>query len=152
MNKADLIQSAATLQPPQPASVKEYADQRESLPAELSRVLRERDDINALIGPENLAMMEDNHRNHVRFMVSLFAAYSPEVLVDTVIWVFRAYRSHGFSLAYWPAQLDTWLEIMRTSLSPKAYEEIAPFYVWMLVNQASFAALSDELLQHPEGM
>ena len=33
MNKADLIQSAATLQPPQLASVKGYADQRESLPA-----------------------------------------------------------------------------------------------------------------------
>jgi hypothetical protein len=42
-------------------------------------------------------------------MVSLFGDYHPEVLVETVLWVFRAYRSHGFKLTYWPAQLDMWV-------------------------------------------
>ena len=51
-------------------------------------------------------------------MSSLLATYSPEVLVNTVLWVFRAYRAHGFNLTYWPAQLDTWVVLLEKHLSP----------------------------------
>jgi hypothetical protein len=63
--------------------------------------------------------------------------------VDTVLWVFRAYRSHGFQLTYWPAQLETWIRILKEDLSPDSFSEVYPFYRWLLLHQASFVALSD---------
>jgi hypothetical protein len=79
-------------------------------------------------------------------MDSIFMIYSPAVLVDTVLWVFRAYRSHGFQLTYWPAQLDTWVEIFRQDLTEQTFSEIYPFYNWMIVNQPAFVALSDNFV------
>lgn len=73
-----------------------------------------------LEGEENKSMIEDNHINHARFMSSVFAEFQPEVLVETIIWVFRTYRSHGFNLDYWPFQLNQWIEIYKTNLSEKA--------------------------------
>lgn len=91
-------------------------------------------------------LMKDNHANHVRFMTSVFKNYNPEVLVETVLWVFRAYRSHHFSTNYWAAQLNTWLEILKQELSSKSFEEIKPYYVWMQTNIPVFVAISDEKL------
>jgi hypothetical protein len=106
-----------------------------------------RTDLDHLIGNENMAMMEDNHRNHARFMTSVFQVYQPVVLVETVLWVFRAYRSHGFQLTYWPAQLDQWVALLKVHLSPDAFQEIYPFYHWMLINQPTFVIESDKLIQ-----
>ena len=147
MQKDELIRTARSLAQPSATAASEYSRKREALAAEINGVMSKRQDLDALIGPGNLAMMEDNHRNHARFMESMFAAYDPAVLVNTVLWVFRAYRSHGFRLAYWPAQLDTWVEILRTGLSEKAFKEIYPFYNWMLINQAAFTELSEESSQ-----
>jgi hypothetical protein len=103
-----------------------------------------REDLESLIGAGNSDMMCDNHRNHARFMNSLFKMYTPEMLAETILWVFRAYRAHGFRLTYWPAQLDTWVLVMKDQLSAVSLEEIYPYYAWMLINQASFAELSEE--------
>ncbi len=142
MNREQLLRSAAQLQPPDEEVQKEYSDHREQLAATLNSLMRARPDIEALVGKNNLLMMEDNHRNHGRFMASLFRAYNPETLVDTVIWVYQAYRAHGFQLTYWPAQLDMWVELLKEALSPEACRQIAPFYEWMIVHQPDFAALS----------
>ncbi|MEI7673143.1 MAG: hypothetical protein WCK00_13610, partial [Deltaproteobacteria bacterium] len=57
-----------------------------------------------------------------------------------------AYRSHGFQLTYWPAQLDTWVEILQRKLSTEALAEVYPFYNWMIVNQPAFTLLSDSFV------
>ena len=147
MKRDDLVASASLLAQPSAAAAAEYAAQRDALAAELNRRMIERSDLVRLIGEGNGPMMEDNHRNHARFMAAVFAHYSPEVLVDTVLWVFRAYRSHGFRLAYWPAQLDSWVELLREKLSPGAFSEIYPFYDWLIVNQPAFALLTDPAAQ-----
>ena len=72
----------------------------------------------------NRLMTEDNNRNFSRFMESVFNHYQAEVLVETVLWVFRAYRSHGFQTTYWPANLNTWIEILKKEMSEKAFEAI----------------------------
>ena len=143
MQKDELIQTARSLAQPSSSAALEYSRKREALAAEINGVMSKRQDLDALIGSGNLAMMEDNHRNHARFMESMFTAYDPAVLVSTVLWVFRAYRAHGFRLAYWPAQLDTWIEILRADLSEEAFKEIYPFYNWMLINQEAFTELSE---------
>ncbi len=148
MNQYELLYKAGSLTPPSEQTVTEYKKKADKLTAEVSRLLVARPDLERLIGADNQSMMEDNHRNHARFMESLFVAYSAEVFVETVSWVFRAYRAHGFQLTYWPAQLDLWLELLKKELSEDAYREIEPFYRFMLVNQAAFVQLSDATIKH----
>ncbi len=142
MTREELVNSAQLLVPPSRQAADEYYLKSEMFSEEINRIMGARPDVGYMTGG-NIAMMQDNHRNHARFIASLFSAYSPSVLVNTVLWVFRAYRSHGFQLTNWPAQLDTWVEVLRNGLSPDAFSEIYPLYNWMIVNQPAFAQLSD---------
>ena len=146
MSKSTLITSASALHQPSAQVALEFEGKRELLAAEMNRLMIARSDLNLLIGEGNIAMMEDNHRNHAQFLSSVFLNFQPQILVETVLWVFRVYRSHGFHLTYWPAQLDQWVELFKTHLSPEAFEEIYPFYQWMIVNQPSFVIESDKLI------
>ena len=146
MRKEILIQSASNLKQPGSEALQEFEQKQDAMLAVINDRFKNRPDLDHLIGEGNLEMMMNNHHNHLRFMVSLFGSYSPDVLVETVLWVFRAYRTHGFRLAYWPAQLDVWVEIMKESLSEKCFRELYPFYQWMIVNNPVFAVLSDEVI------
>jgi len=150
MTKAELIKSAEFLQQPSLKAAQEYEQKSEFLANEMNSKMIKRSDLNLLIGLENTAMMEDNHRNHVRFLSSVFFNFQPQVLVETVLWVFRAYRSHGFNLTYWPAQLSQWVELFKTNLSKETYTEIYPFYQWMIINQPAFVSESDNLIVEGE--
>jgi len=145
VTRDDLVASARLLAQPSRQAAEEYGSRSDGFAEEMNRIMGERPDMAFMVGG-NRAMMEDNHRNHARFMGALFSSYNPSVLADTVLWVFRAYRSHGFQLTYWPAQLDTWVDVLRRELSPRAFAEIYPFYRWMIVNQAAFALISDSTL------
>lgn len=144
MTKEELVEKAAQLPKPPKEAAAEYAAKSEALAAELNRAMSAREDLETLIGANNKEMMQDNHRNHARFMSSLLAAYHPEVLVNTVLWVFRAYRAHGFRLTYWPAQLDTWISLLQRELSKPAFDSIYPLYHFMLVHQPDFVQLSEQ--------
>ncbi len=136
-----LIQSARCLAGPSVAAAAEYSAKREQLLAELNAEFLKREDLSSLVSdPE---MMQDNHSNHTQFMASLFQAYVPEVLVDTVIWVFKTYRAHGFHPRYWDLQLKIWPELLKAHLSSAAYLEIYPFYEWLSLNTVTFTALSE---------
>lgn len=143
MTKKQLIATAETLHQPPVQAAQEYEEKREKMAVRINQRLEQRADLETLIGPNNVEMMRDNHRNHARFIASLLASYSPEVLVETVLWVFRAYRSHGFQLTYWPAQLDAWVDVLREELTNASFDAIYPFYHWMIIHQAHFVALSD---------
>lgn len=143
MTKSELIKSAEKLHQPSSEAVLEYGEKKGQLVSEMNKKMLSRSDLAMLVGEENKSMMQDNHINHARFMSSVFAEYNPEVLVETIIWVFRTYRSHGFNLAYWPVQLNQWAEIYKSNLSHNTYNEIYPFYSWIAENQSSFSELSN---------
>ena len=149
MNLQYLLQSARQLRQPAAAAAAEFEGARDGLAEELTRRMSARPDLEKLIGPGNLPMMQDNSRNFCRFMGSMFNAYEPEVLAQTALWVFRAYRSHGFQTTYWPANLDTFVEIARERLSPAAFAEVYPFFQWLIVNIPTFVKISDEQLAVP---
>lgn len=149
MNLNYLIETARTLDQPSAAAAAEFETARDGLAEALNRRMVARPDLEKLIGPTNRAMMEDNSRNFCRFMGSMFLAYEPEVLAQTALWVFRAYRSHGFPTAYWPAHLDTFVEIVRERLGPQAFAETYPFFHWLIVNIPGFVKISDEQLSEP---
>jgi len=144
MTREKLIQSAETIGPFSETVAKEIYDKRERIVSEVNRIMLERDDLKRLIGDGNLEMMLNNHSNHGRFLVSLLVCFDTSVLVDTVTWVFRAYRSHGFKLTYWPTQLNVWIDVYKQELSPMAFDEVEPLYTWFLISQPFFVALSEE--------
>lgn len=146
MDKAFLINSAAGLPLATSNATEEYSSKADLLAAKVTDIMGQRPDIISLIGTDNLAMMQDNHANHSRFISSILKHYNPEILTDTMLWVFRAYRSHGFTTNYWAAQLNTWIHVLNGSLSKQSFEEIIPLYEWMQINIPIFVLLSDEQL------
>lgn len=146
MDRNYLLETAKHLKQPSSKSSAEYDQNADQLTAKMNRVMLERTDLESLIGPDNINMMKDNHANHVRFKASIIKNHNPDVLVDTVLWVFRAYRSHGFSTNYWAAQLNAWIIILKEVLTPDCFSEICLFYEWMQINIPVFVKVSDEKL------
>lgn len=149
MYREKLIQSAGALKQVTPSSATEFGAKREILVARMNLVMGNRPDLIQLVGADNVEMMKDNHANHARFIESIFVNHSPEVLVDTVLWVFRAYRSRNFSSTYWAAQLNTWIEIYKKELSPECFSEVYPYYNWMQINIPLFNTLAESELDAP---
>ena len=147
MNKDQLILSAKNLADISPKTAKEYIDRQIELIDKMNQLMLSRDDIDLLVGETNLQMMKDNHENHARFISSILIEFHPETLVETILWVFRAYRSRGFSSNYWASQLNTWMKVFREVLSKEAYREVEPLYEWMLLHIPTFVILSDEKLE-----
>ena len=149
MERNDLINSAKKLQQVGVKATEEYGAKTELLVSLMNRKMESRPDLLDLVGVNNVEMMKDNHANHIRFMESIFHHHSPEVLTDTVLWVFRAYRSRNFSSTYWAAQLNTWIEILKKEISPESFHEIYPYYNWMQINIPTFNKLAEENLEAP---
>jgi len=147
MDKQELLASAGKLKQVSDAALSEYRSKSELFVSKMNSMMIKRKDILKLVGEKNLEMMQDNHANHARFMTSIFAQYVPEVFVETILWVFRAYRSHGFTTNYWAAQLNQWILIIQKELQPEILREIKPYYEWMQVHIPIFVQLSDDNLE-----
>lgn len=149
MDREELIKTAKSLTQVSATSAAEYSSKMDLLVTLMNQKMLCREDLNDMIGTGNAEMMKDNHANHARFLESIFHNHSPEVLVDTVLWVFRAYRSRNFSSTYWAAQLNSWIEILKNELSKECFKEIYPYYNWMQINIPVFNKLAEEKLDAP---
>ncbi len=141
-----LLDSAEKLSQVSIQASNEYEAKADFITNMINTKMLERSDLEELLGKTNLDMMRDNHANHVRFILSILKIKNSIVLVDTVLWVFRAYRSHGFTTNYWAAQINGWIEILKESFTPESYKEIYPYYEWLQINIPLFVLVSDEKL------
>ncbi len=141
-----LLKTASGLQQPQEPLTREFSQKRDQLSAMGSQKMAERPDLNKLVGENNRLMAEDNNRNFARFMESMFLDYDAKVLVETVLWVFRAYRSHGFQTTYWAVNLNIWVDMLKEELSPEAFDAVYPYYNWLIVHIPVFTKLTDETI------
>jgi methanogenic corrinoid protein MtbC1 len=89
-------------------------------------------------------MMYNNHRHHARFMANVFRFNSFRLLALTVPWVYRAYRSRGFSYDYFPAELTAWIGAVKDHVSPAAEKPITAVYGWLLERHRDMVRLSQE--------
>jgi hypothetical protein len=149
MERIDLIATAQKLPQVSEKLANEYSTKRDALVNKMNAIMEARPDLIDMVGANNIEMMKDNHANHARFLESLFYQHSAEILVDTVLWVFRAYRSRNFNSTYWAAQLNTWIEIYKKELSSDCYKAIYPYYNWMQINIPNFVKLADDKLNAP---
>jgi hypothetical protein len=148
MNKEKLIDIAPDLFNIPEAHINELGLQMDKLVADMNDNMCKRPDINDLVGQDNLRMMKDNHANHLRFVLSLLENYNKLVLVDTVAWVYRSYRSRGFHMNYWAAQINTWIDLFKKHLSEDAFVSIYPLYKWFSITIPHFSKISDEELKN----
>lgn len=146
MNKDQLIESARGILPPSKAAADAFEARREAISAELIRRMLERSDLDRLIGAHNREMMQNNCHNMPRFMSSMFRSFDPAVLVESMLWVRRAYRAHGFQIAYWPASMDTMVQILKEQLDPNTFAAVYPCFEWMLLRNPALVELSDAAL------
>jgi hypothetical protein len=142
MRKQDLFRSAAQLVPPPAFAIAAYKGRRDHMTSKVTHRLLSHPDLDVLIGPGNRGMMEDSLRNHARFMESLFLAYDHRMFVETLLWVYRAFRAHGFTMAYWNTQIAVWQSVLEEELPAEVFEEIRPFYDWMAKNHDAFGILT----------
>lgn len=150
MDKNYLLETARQLKQVSAQASAEYHQKADQLITKMNAMMLERADLENLVGANNINMMKDNHANHIRFIASILKNHNPDVLVDTILWVFRAYRSHGFTTNYWAAQLNSWIIIMKEVLKPECYAEVYPYYEWMQINIPIFVKVSDEKLESPD--
>lgn len=144
MEKKELVASAKNLDPPSEGAVEEFKRKKDELALELKNRMGEREDIEDLIGEGNRPMMEDNSGNMVDFLASIFTNFEPKVFVDTIYWVFRTYRSHGFQPEFWPVNLNTFKDIMEDELSESTFKELEPFIQWIIDKIPTFVDMTEE--------
>ncbi|MCP1661413.1 MULTISPECIES: hypothetical protein [Methanocalculus] len=145
MKRERLTESAKELKQPGKQAARQFGDDHAAVAAALNAQMRERPDLLRLIGSDNIEMMENNSRNLCRFLASLFQHYEPDVLVETALWAVRTYRGHGFTVPYWPANLDTLALILKGRYDDQVYEELYPFIDWLIIHIPLFVEIDDEL-------
>lgn len=144
--KEQLLASGQQLIPPPEKVRAEFSAKIDMLVAKGNVTIAARPDLDKLVGAENHEMAQNNNANFGRFMESMFTEYDPVTFVETVLWVFRAYRSHGFQTTYWAANLDIWQKMLEQELSEEAFSSISPFYTWLIVNIPLFVKITDDSL------
>jgi len=102
------------------------------------------DAVQRLIGPNNLHLMTDNHRNHARYMSALLQDFDPESLVRTVAWAVSSYRAHGFVPDYWTLQIPAWLAALEEHLDHEDRRAVEPVYRWLEEHMPHFFALTGQ--------
>lgn len=143
MNRQQLIDDLERVPRPGPDEARAFAEAADGLAAALNRVMMARPDLDDLLPPERRAMMEENGRNLFRFMGAIAQAFDAEMLVDTVLWVVRTYRAHGFQPAYWPVNLDVVMAVMRENLDTGTSDALLPLFRWLAERMPDFMALSE---------
>jgi len=144
--KDKLLQMAKEIKQADSVCIEEYNQKRKQLVEKINNIMLNRPDLKELIGDNNIDIMKDNHSNHTRFVQSILTDYNPEVLIDTVAWVYRAYRSRGFHTTYWSAQINSWIDILKESLSEETFKAFYPLYNWFCITIPLFTNMSDKEL------
>jgi len=144
MKKEDLVASAEKLPPFPATAAAEFGEKRQALVSQVNSLMASRADIETLVGPENMEMMKNNHANHGLFIESMLETFDPNVLVETILWVFTAYKSRNFHDNYWVAQLNSWITAIESSLSNESAESVMKLYHWMVIHIPQFSAITGE--------
>ncbi len=120
----------------------EFTDKSRDLIHFLDTTIENRDDVDVLLGGRPMELLQQNHVNHAKFMSSIFALKSGSGFVETVIWVYRAYRGRGISADYFPIALEAWKQGVNKFLSPDNVNGISNVYSLMIKYHDDFYELS----------
>ncbi len=121
-----------------------YKDRLGEMVEKVNIDMSSRADIRMLIGDNPMSMMFDNHNNHARFMSNVFLLNEYGLLVNTVPWVYRAYRHHGFAYEYFPVHLQVWQQVLKEFLGPDTAAPLVRVYEWMQSHHQDFIESAEQ--------
>lgn len=124
-------------------AAQQYEAKQSQLRQYVGDVLQQRGDIKQLIGHNEMNVMYDNHRYHVRFMSTVFQLNSFELLSRVVVWAYRAYPAHGFLYDYFPVALNAWKAAVCSNLTVIAAAEINTVYDWLISKHTEFITVAE---------
>lgn len=138
-----IIEEARTLPRISVEAATGYDSAKEHMIEQVDRELAALPAIHMLIGHNPLRMMHENHRNHARFMVTVFFLNQYELLARTVPWVFRAYHAHGFTYDYFRVELEAWKRAIADHLDGQAARAVIEVYDWVLRRHTRMIELAE---------
>lgn len=147
MNLNRLIEEARTLRPVPIGVCEVYQKNAAEMVALVDKRMSEFDGIRDLIGNNPLTMMLANHRHHLSFMTTVFSINHFELLVKTVVWVYRAYHSHGFKYCYFTFELNAWIEAVNSISAAVSMKPVVDVYRWLIDHHDDFCALAANVEQ-----
>lgn len=142
-----LILSARSLPEVSQSAAAEYYEKLEVMREQVDRQLTATPALELLIGANPLIIMYDNHRNHAQFMANVFRFNTLALLARIAVWVYKTYRTHGFSYDYFPVELTAWQRAVTEHLSTKSAREVNRVYQWLLDQHEVLIALSQQNLK-----
>lgn len=110
----------------------EYEANMTSLIDYVNNRMLARDDIDDLVGVNNIDVMKSNHINHARLIITTLKLNRTDILDVTLPWVYRVYHNMGFSYNYFPVVLEYWSEAIRTFLHAEQARGIIKLYQWII--------------------
>jgi MerR family transcriptional regulator, light-induced transcriptional regulator len=138
-----LIKDAQENCPSVPASASEtYGFHINRMTEDVDNQFMDSPDLRRLIGDNPVRMMQDNHRNHAAFMLTVFSLNNMELLCRTIPWVYRAYMGRGCHADYFPAVLKAWQGAIGRCLEPPSAGPILSIYGWLSAHHLDWLALS----------
>jgi len=146
MQEINLVKELDNLPDLTKEAVLEFHKHLDRLVDDVNDTLESRSDIASLIGHNQIETMRDNHRNSANFMLNVFKLDQPELLVQTMPWVYHTYRAHHFSSDYWPAVLQIWIEMIDSQLSTETAKIISSYYKWILNHHETWIRLAEHAL------
>ncbi|MFW5936838.1 MAG: cobalamin B12-binding domain-containing protein [Desulfosalsimonas sp.] len=140
--RSELFEEISALPEIPPQSAQAYRAHLGEMVEKVNALMRERADIALLIGENPMRMMFDNHQNHALFMSNVFSLNAFALLADTLPWVYRTYHHHGFDWQYFPAHLESWVQVLEQTMAPDIADPLIRVYKWMQSHHADFIELA----------
>ena len=142
---SDLRNELEGLFPVRGDAASEYLDQLNALAEQVDEKVLRRPDVSELVGSCPVEVITTNHRNHARFMATVFALDLPSLLVRVIPWAYRVYTIRGVSYEYFEAELSAWMDAAEEHLGAARAEPICRIYRWMLDHHEDMKQLSREV-------
>jgi len=120
-----------------------YLDSLPTLAGQVDDAILQRSDISDLIGSCAIDIITTNHRNHGKFMATVFALDLPALLVRVMPWAYRVYTIRGVSYEYFPAELSAWIRAIEDELDPAHARPLCRVYRWMMEHHDMMKQLSE---------
>ena len=122
-----------------------YLDKLSVLAERVDEEVLQSSKVSELIGSCPVEVITTNHRNHARFMATVFALNLPSLLVRVIPWAYRVYTNRGVSLSYFTAECQAWINAVDQELDPAFAEQIRRVYSWMIDHHEDMKQLSQEI-------
>jgi hypothetical protein len=146
-----LLDEITKLKKPALESINWYEFHQSKLIDNVNRLLLINPNLFSLIGAESaIDKMLLNHKNHAAFMTTVFRFGNYQMLANTIPWVYRTYKNHGFSYDYFSIELEAWIETLEKNQIGLLLADIIDVYKWMLSNHSRFITISQREINNPE--